>query len=104
MGAISRWLLSTQRLRPLLSTQIAPREAPKRPSPARINGVWYVLTLLLFIILPKAFQPGPGRLNAAKPTVSMTNHSPATSGATNPADPHHHVTTPTSVERGTPER
>jgi len=33
-----------------------------------------------------------------KPTVFMTNHPPATSGATNPADPHHHVTTQTSEE------
>ena len=40
----------------------------------------------------------PGRLNVTKPTVSTTSHSPATSGATNPADPHHHVTTQTSEE------
>jgi len=33
-----------------------------------------------------------------KPTVSTTNRLPATSGATNPTDPHHHITTQTSEE------
>jgi len=38
------------------------------------------------------------RLNVTKPTVSTTNHLPATSGATNPADTHHHITTHTSED------
>ena len=37
------------------------------------------------------------RLNVTKPTVSTTNHLPATSGATNPADTHH-ITTHTSED------
>src|ERR1700678_3755044 len=44
----------------------------------------------------------PGRVNVVKPTVSTTNHSPATSGATNPANLHHHVTTPTSEDSEPP--
>jgi len=38
------------------------------------------------------------RLNVIKPTVSTANHLPATSGATNPTDTHHHITTHTSED------
>jgi len=40
----------------------------------------------------------PGRSNVTKCPVSTTNHSPAMSGATNPTDLHHHVSTQTSEE------
>jgi len=44
------------------------------------------------------FQVAIHRLNVTKPTVSTTNHLPATTGATNPTNTHHHITTHTSED------